>query len=79
MVFSLEPLIAKVFERMVNHALRDHLKPLMSEAQHGFTPMRSTTINLACYMETLSQSPDKRCQVHSIYTDFHKAFLLSLP
>ena len=71
---SLEPIIAKVFESIVNQALRNHINPYICEEQHGFMPMRSTVTNLACYAEFLTQSLDKKCQVHAIYTDFKQAF-----
>ena len=71
---SIEPIIAKLFERVVNDALRKHLKPLIVTEQHGFMPGRSTSSNLSLYVDFISKCLDSRDEVHSIYTDFRKAF-----
>ena len=71
---SMEPIIAKLFERIVNDKLRHHLKPLITPEQHGFMPGRSTSSNLACYVDFISNCLDNKHEVHSIYTDFKKAF-----
>lgn len=44
------------------------------EEQHGFTPGRSTTSNLAIFNDYLSTSIDRGDQVDVIYMDFCKAF-----
>ena len=71
---SIEPIIAKLFESVVHRALRAHVGLLISPQQHGFMPGRSTASNLACYTEFISDAFDNKCQVHSIYTDYEKAF-----
>ena len=58
----------------VNDALKKHLKFLICDEQHGFTPGRSTTTNLLCYKDYISSALDDRAQVHSVYADFQKAF-----
>ena len=71
---SIQPVLAKVFERLVNKRLQPHIKPLISENQHGFLPKKSCFSNLACYTDYISKHMDKKNDVHSIYTDFRKAF-----
>ncbi|MEL7308274.1 MAG: reverse transcriptase family protein, partial [Pseudomonadota bacterium] len=71
---SIQPVISKIFERIVNDALRKHLKLLICDEQHGFVPMKSTTTNLLSYSDFITKAFDDGVQVHTIYTDFHKAF-----
>ena len=71
---SIQPVVSKIFEKIVNRALRNHICQLICEEQHGFSPQKSTTTNLLCYKDFISSSFDDNVQVHSIYTDFHKAF-----
>lgn len=70
----IQPIISKIFEAIVNDALRKHVKSLICDEQHGFTPNKSTVTNLLCYKDFISKSLDDSRQVHSIYTDFSKAF-----
>ena len=37
-------------------------------------PNRSCFSNLACYSDFITKNMDDKCEVHSIYTDFSKAF-----
>ena len=67
-------MIGKLFETIVNRALRRHLKSLICPEQHGFIPGRSTMRNLACYTEIITKAFDEKAQVHSVYTDFSKCF-----
>ena len=71
---SIQPVVSKIFERIVNDALRNHLKLLICDEQHGFLPMKSTTTNLLTYSDYITMAFDDSVQVHSVYTDFHKAF-----
>ena len=71
---SIQPVLAKVFEKLVNNQLRNHTKHLISDSQHGFVPNRSCFSNLACYSDYITKHIDDKCEVHSIYTDFSKAF-----
>lgn len=71
---SMQPVVSKVFEKIVNKALRQHLKNLICDEQHGFCPNKSTVTNLSCYSDFISSALDDKLQVHSIYTDFQKAF-----
>ena len=71
---SIQPVLAKIFERFVNNRLQPHIKPLISENQHGFLPKKSCFSNLACYADYISKHMDNKKDVHAIYTDFKKAF-----
>ena len=71
---SIEPILAKIFERFVNNSLRQQLTNYMCFEQHGFLPGRSTISNLACYADEVSRCLDEKTEMHSIYTDFSRAF-----
>ena len=71
---SIQPVISKIFERIVNRALRRHIEQFICEQQHGFTSARSTVTNLLCYKDFISAALDDGVQVHSVYTDLCKAF-----
>ncbi|MEL7308158.1 MAG: reverse transcriptase family protein, partial [Pseudomonadota bacterium] len=71
---SIQPVVSKVFEKIVNRSLRSHISQLICKEQHGFSPKKSTTSNLLCYKDFISSSFDDGFQVHSVYADFHKAF-----
>ena len=71
---AIQPVVSKLFERIVNSALRKHLKLLICDQQHGFMPKKSTTTNLLSYSDFITKAFDDGAQVHAIYTDFEKAF-----
>ena len=71
---SIQPVISKIFERIVNRALRRHIGQFICDEQHGFTSTRSTVTNLLCYKDYISSAFDDGVQVHSVYTDLRKAF-----
>ena len=71
---SIQPVISKLFERIVNRALRRHVEQFICAEQHGFTSTKSTVTNLLCYKDYISSAFDDGLQVHSIYTDLAKAF-----
>ena len=71
---AIQPVVSKLFEKIVNDALRSHLNLLICNEQHGFLPSKSTTTNLLAYKDFIAMALDDNVQVHSIYTDFHKAF-----
>lgn len=64
----------KLFESLVQKTLLVHLKSQLSPHQHGFLPSRSTTSNLTEYVCYISQALEDKLEVHSVYTDFSKAF-----
>ena len=71
---SIQPLVCKLFERIVNRELRKHLDGLICDEQHGFSPKKSTVSNLLLHNERITQALDDGEQMHTIYTDFEKAF-----
>lgn len=71
---SLLSCFAKVFESLIYKHIYFHLKPVISNKQHGFVAGRSTTTNLMTYVHDLNDSFNNHGQVDSLYTDFAKAF-----
>ena len=71
---SLQPIFAKVFEGFVNKSLRLHIDRFIIQNQHGFLPFKSCNSNLLSYTDFITKTFDRKCQTHSIYTDFRKAF-----
>ena len=65
---------AKLFERALYNRIYNHVKPFLSQHQHGFLPGRSTVTNLALFVQTTSEVLDAGGQMDVIYTDFSKAF-----
>lgn len=51
-----------------------HVRPTLSDVQHGFISGRSCTTNLAVYLHHAWLSMSERCQTDVIYTDFSAAF-----
>lgn len=66
--------VAKVLERLVHARLSVHVNHLLSPHQHGFMKNRSTVTNLLGYTNFLAETLGNCGEVHSIYTDFSKAF-----
>lgn len=66
--------VSKVLERLVHKAIYPSLHNVIINQQHGFVKKRSTITNLLLYTSYLFESIDDCVQVHSIYTDFSKAF-----
>ena len=71
---SLIPFFGKILERVVRDRLFAHVKPALSEHQHGFLPGRSCETNLACLLSTAWNSITNGKQTDVIYTDFSSAF-----
>lgn len=65
---------SKVFERLVHDNIYDHILPFLDPNQHGFVKQKSTLTNLSHYTDYISLNMDEGGEVHSIYTDFAKAF-----
>lgn len=51
-----------------------HVENLIDVSQHGFIKNKSTLTNLSIYTKLLAKALDDGHEVHSIYTDFTKAF-----
>ena len=71
---SLLPLFGKVLERVVYATLYEHVKPALSEKQHGFLPGRSCVSNLLTMLNTAWDNISTGSQTDVIYTDFSSAF-----
>lgn len=71
---SILPNFAKVFEAAVYATIYSGVKNSISNHQHGFMEKRSTSTNLACLTQFITESLDNRGQVDVVYTDFSKAF-----
>lgn len=65
---------AKVFEISLYNRIYFSVKNLVSINQHGFISHRSTTSNLVCFTQYISNILDNHGQVDVVYTDFSKAF-----
>jgi hypothetical protein len=65
---------AKIFESLIFDQLYFALSKLISPSQHGFMRGRSTTTNLFCATQLISDSIDKGFQTDVVYLDFSKAF-----
>ena len=71
---SIQRVLAKIFERLVKKRLGPHVNNNISHNQHGFFPKKSCFTNLCCYSDYISKCIDDKYDVHSVYTDFSKAF-----
>lgn len=66
--------IAKIFDKLIFNHISSKTAHLISRAQHGFTPGRSTITNLMEYTEYLTKNMMKGGQIDAIYMDLAKAF-----
>lgn len=66
--------VSKLFELVVLKPILFHLKPLISEDQHGFMSGRSTTTNLLSFTSYVTDGFAEGCQTDAIYTDLSAAF-----
>ena len=71
---SLLPLLSKVLERVVYVSLFNHVRPALSDKQHGFIPGRSCVSNLATMLENAWGNISAGSQTDVIYTDYSSAF-----
>lgn len=71
---SILSVVAKVFEKLIHKILFYHVRPLLSNSQHGFMKARSTCTNMVDFVDEVSQAVDSRISTSAIYTDFSKAF-----
>lgn len=65
---------AKVLEQIIHKKVFQHVKPLISEVQHGFVPQKSTVTNLSVFTNHIYEALENKDQVDAVYTDFKKAF-----
>ena len=71
---SLLPIIDKIFEKSVHKCLEAFFAPFLCDEQHGFVRNRSVETNLAVFNDYITGEVDRKHEVHTIYTDFSKAF-----
>ena len=71
---SILPLFSKVLERLVFSSLFEHVKPALSDKQHGFMPGRSCATNLSTMLHSAWSNISAGSQTDVIYTDFSSAF-----
>lgn len=65
---------SKVLESLLSNHIYNSVTNILSSNQHGFVQKRSTTTNLTCFTQYVSEAMDEQGQVDTIYTDFQKAF-----
>lgn len=68
------PILSKILEKIVYDQLYPTIANTITQNQHGFMKYRSTTSNLALFVNYLHSNMDERVQVDAMYTDFSKAF-----
>lgn len=66
--------IPKLFESIVNQKMFNQVRNIISESQHGFFKGRSTASNLLHFVSYTLNAMDHGNIVHTLYTDFSKAF-----
>ena len=71
---SLLPLFGKLLEKCIYASLFSHVRPALTEKQHGFLPQRSCETNLAILLKTCWDSISDGNQTDIIYTDYSAAF-----
>ena len=64
----------KILEFCLYQHLVIHVKPKISDSQHGFVSGRSTTTNLFVLTQFISDQLDGGSQVDVVYADFSQAF-----
>ena len=71
---SILNVIPKLFENILTEYITPALGALIIDEQFGFMCRKSTELNLLSYVDYLLQALESGMEVHSIYTDFSKAF-----
>ena len=71
---SLLSVFGKVLERIVFNELFAHVRPIISDKQHGFLPGRSCATNLCTMLHTAWTNISAGSQTDVIYTDYSSAF-----
>lgn len=71
---SISDAIPKVFEKLVTKQLSTVFNPIIVNEQFGFCPYKNTELNLLTYTNYISEALETGVEVHSVYTDFTKAF-----
>ena len=73
---SLTSHIMKIFERVMKNNIMTHLikNSLINDAQHGFTPGRSTQTQLLVHFLDIFEAIEEGTRVDTVFLDFSKAF-----
>jgi len=71
---SLLPIISKVLERCIYNKIIDHIRPRLSNFQHGFLKGRSTTGQMLTVISNITKILDNNLATDVIYLDLSKAF-----
>lgn len=71
---SLLPLFGKVLERAAFECILKHVRPVLSDKQHGFVPHRSCDSNLSTLLRAGWDAISDNTQLDCIYTDYSAAF-----
>jgi hypothetical protein len=66
--------ILKLFEKIVCDRITPVVRPVISDAQHGFVKGHSTVSNLVQFTNGVIGEIEDGWQVDGVYTDFSKAF-----
>ena len=72
---SLLPKLSIVFEKMLFNLLYPLVRPLVTNAQHGFMKRRSTTTQLISYFDVLYNNLDKNFPCASVYFDIKRLLI----
>lgn len=65
---------AKIFEQILYQRIFYHVKPYLTDSQHGFISGRSTTTNLLSFSRNVADSLIRGKSIDVAYLDFAKAF-----
>lgn len=68
------PVVAKLFEAMLNHRISNQIRHMLHSNQHGFRKGYSTVTNLVSHIDYVCDEMDAGMQVDTAYFDFKKAF-----
>ena len=73
---SLTSHIMKIFERVLKKNIMEHLikNSLISDAQHGFVPGRSTQTQLLVHFKDAFEALEEGSRLDTVFLDFAKAF-----
>ena len=71
---SILNVIPKPFENILTEYITPALGALIIDEQFDLMYRKSTELNLLSYVDYLLQALESGMEVHSIYTDFSKAF-----
>ena len=68
--------LSKVFEKLMFNKLYEHVKGTLHDSQFGFRPLRSTIIQMLCFLDQLYKEVDSIAhdELFVFYLNFQKAF-----